>query len=139
MTRWGLLALALLLIASPSWADGVVVAADKCSATWLAPQTNADGSNLADLKEYGVYVASSAAAVAALATPTYVVASPELDPATGRTVKWDCSNKLAIGQYYAQIDAVDTSGNRGGRTVVVPFVVRDAVSPQVPGLPVFGQ
>lgn len=128
----------LLLASSVAWADGVVVNQATCQATWTAPQTNTDGTNLADLREYGVYVAATLQDLAALTAPTAIVAAPELDPPAGKTMTWLGCRQLAVGQWYAQIDAVDTSGNRSARTVPpVPFVVRDAVSPQAPGQPAF--
>lgn len=131
------MAVGLCLMAAEAWADGPVVNQSTCSGKWNAPQTNADGTNLIDLKEYGVYVAATPAALAALTAPVAVVVAPELNPPAGKTAVWPCA-QLATGQWYAQVDAVDTSGNRSTRSGVSPFVSRDDVSPQAPDIPTFG-
>lgn len=131
-----LLTIALLLVAGPAWAQtGVTVKQSTCTATWTAPQTNADGTNLADLKEYGVYVG---VALNAMTTITAVVPAPAADPAAGATATWPCKS-LVPGSYFIQVDAVDTSGNRSARTAAVPFVLipdPDVVPPSAPGVPV---
>ena len=122
----------LLFVAVPAWADGVVVKQSTCKLQWDAPQANVDGSNLADLAAYDVYIASTPAAVAALTVPTAVVTAPELDPPAAKIGEWPCS-ALPAAQYYAQVRARDTGGNASGRTPALPFVSQDDVSPQVPG------
>lgn len=127
-----LFTLALLLIAVPAFAQqGVVIKQSQCTMTADLVQTNADGSNLADLAGVGFYVAPTTTALAALATPTFTWSSPNLDPPTGATAVQPCSS-LPPGQYFAQWDLVDTSGNRSGRSPVVPFVSRDDVPPATP-------
>lgn len=133
-----LLLTVLLLVVSPAWADGPIINQATCSGTWSAPQTNTDGTNLNDLKEYGVYVAPSLPALAALTSPTAIIAAPQLDPPAGATAIWTGCRQLAVGQFYMQVDAVDTSGNRSARSATAPFVLADAVSPQAPGTPTFG-
>ena len=123
-----LMLFALLLVPTLAFAEGSVVKQSTCTITWTAPQVNADGTPLADLKEYGVYLGPSPASLTA---PVAVVAAPAPDPATGATASLSCKG-LAPGQYYAQVDAVDAAGNRSGRTPVVPFVSQDDVSPQAP-------
>ena len=58
MNRWhkilfttGLFAAILAVATFRAHADGPVVKQSTCSVAWMAPQTNTDGSNLADLKE----------------------------------------------------------------------------------------
>jgi len=128
----------LFALATPAWADGVVVKQSTCSLGWTAPQTNADATNLADLAAYGVYVAATPSALAALTAPVAVVPAPALDPPAGASGIWPCKS-LAPGQYYVQLDAVDTAGNRSVRSAVVPFVSADDVAPAAPtGLSVTG-
>ena len=124
-------------ITAQAQTEGPLVNQSTCLATWTAPQSNTDGSNLADLKEYGLYVAPTRAALAALTAPLAIVAAPELDPPAGKTGVWPCAT-LALGQWYIQVDAVDTASNRSARSGVAPFVLRDAVSPQAPGTPTLG-
>ena len=92
-----LLLFALLLVPTLAFAEGVVVKQSTCMITWTAPQVNADGTPLADLKEYGVYLGPSPASLTA---PVAVVAAPAPDPATGATASLSCKG-LAPGQYYA--------------------------------------
>ena len=123
-----LVAAALLLLPTFAWADGAIVKQSVCTATWDAPQTSADGTPLTDLKEYGVYVASVAVNPTA---PIAVVSAPAGDPPAAAIVTWPCKS-LVPGQYYVQVDAVDTAGNRSGRSPLVPFVSQDDVPPQAP-------
>ena len=118
--------------ASVAWADGPVVKQSTCTATWTAPQTNTDGTNLGDLKEYRIYVAPTLAALAVLTVPTAVVPAPELDPPLGKTGSWPCKT-LPLGQGYATVTAADTAGNESVRATVFPFILADDVSPQPPG------
>lgn len=126
--------LIVLVSASVVFADGVVVKQSTCKVDWDAPQTNADNTNLADLKEYGVYVTTTTTPLPPGSAPTAVVAAPELDPVAGRTGQWQC-NQLVPGQYYVQIDAVDTSANRSVRSPMLPFVSKDDVPPSGPPVP----
>lgn len=130
-TSIAILALGAALVGVP---EAPVEAASNtaCTITWTAPQTNADGTNLTDLKEYGVYIGANPAA---LTVPTAVVPAPSADPAVGATATYDC-RALAVGNYVAQIDAADANGNRSVRSAVVPFSVTDGVAPSKPGDPV---
>ena len=124
--------LALLLVPTLAFADGPVVKQSTCTVTWDAPQTSADASNLTDLAAYGVYVAATPAALAAMGfLGAIAVPAPATDPPAGASATWSCK-ALAPGQYYVQVDAVDTLGNRSGRSAVVPFVSQDDVPPQAP-------
>ena len=123
-----LLVLIALLVPSLAFAEGPILKQSACVLTWNVPQLNTDGSNLADLKEFGVYIGSSPSAMAA---PVAVVPVAVPDPATGATASWSCAG-LPIGQKYAQVDAVDSAGNRSGRSAVLPFELADDVSPQPP-------
>ena len=130
-----LIVAAVLAVAIPASAQAVNQAT--CLVSWTAPQTNADGTNLADLKEYGVYVGT---ALNLMTTVTAVVPAPNADPVAGATASWSCK-ALVPGSYFVQVDAVDTTGNRSVRTAAVPFsvVVPDVVAPSAPtGLQVVG-
>lgn len=114
---------------------GPVVKQSTCTATWPAPQVSADGTNLADLKEYRVYVASTVAGLTPTLAPTAVVPAPAGDPAAGATGTWSCKS-LAPGQWFLTVAAADTSGNEGVRSPISPFVSTDDVAPGAPGVPV---
>ena len=122
----------VVLIGGQAWADGPVVKQSSCGVSWTAPQQSADGSNLADLKEYRVYVAATAVGLAAQTAPIAVVPAPEVDPPAGKTGAWPCKS-LAIGQWYVTVTAADTAGNESVRPAAFPFVLADDVSPQAPG------
>lgn len=123
-----LIVLAILVAPVLAWADGPVVKQSTCVLTWEAPQTNADGTNLADLKEYGVYIGTAPNLMAA---PVAVVPAPSSDPVAGVSISWSCSH-LPLGQQYAQVDAVDLAGNRSTRTALLPFVLAEDVAPAAP-------
>lgn len=135
MKKIVLIAAALFLLPGYVYADGVVVKQSTCTATWTAPQTNADGTNLADLREYRVFVAPTAAGLTATLAPVAVVPAPALDPPAGATAQFSCKS-LAPGQWYITVSAVDTGGNEGVRSPIVPFVSTDDVAPSAPGAPV---
>lgn len=121
----------LLVVASVAEAQTpVTIKQSLCTVSWTAPQTNADGTNLTDLKEYGVYVGT---ALNAMQTPTAVVPAPSPDPAAGATASWPCKT-LPVGvNHFVQVDGVDTSGNRSVRTAPFgPFVLQDDASPAAP-------
>ena len=98
---------------------------------WNAPQTNSDGSNLVDLKEYHVLVGPEATGPW---TQVQVVQAASLDPSAGEQVFVQTSNwpLLTPGQYYATVRSVDTAGNPSVLATPVPFVVGDDVAPSPP-------
>jgi len=126
---------ALLLLPTLAGAEGVEVFKSTCKATVTAPQTKADGTNLDNLKEYGVYVADSTAALVKAkpkavkpgalvgAAPMATVPAAEPDPIAARTATWDCSG-LSLGQKYIQFDAVNVNGTRSVRTAALPFLLK---------------
>jgi hypothetical protein len=138
-----LVLIALLLAPAVAFAEGVVVKKSTCLLTAVAPQSSEDGSNLADLKEYRIYVAATPAELPPPTGPTTmvpiaVVPAPELDPPAGRILTWPCT-ALALGQWWVTASAVDTSGNEGARAAFVPFVSSpdpDVVPPSAPSAPV---
>ena len=76
---------------------------------WNAPTTNADGTALADLANYRIYLGTS--------TPTcpsasfHLVSSPTSTPASGEIVASRIVGLSAGTTYFARVTAVDTSGN----------------------------
>lgn len=124
-------AIVVALITSAAYADGPVVKQSTCTATWTAPQTNTDGSNLADLKEYRIYYSPGITVPPTVTAPFAVVPAPELDPPAGRQGTWPCKT-LPIGQGAVTVTAVDTAGNESARSAVFPFILADDVSPQPP-------
>ena len=141
-----LIAAAILAIPTLASAEGIEVFKSTCRATVTAPQTMAPpldctafNCNLEDLKEYGVYIASTPAALMA-APPVAVVPATEPDPTIGRTASLDC-NGLPAGQHYIQWDAVRVTGARSERTAIVPFVLKlspppTGAAPSAPSVPV---
>ena len=99
--------------------------------SWDAPQTNADGTNLTDLKEYHVLIGPTNTGPW---TQVEVVPAASLDPALGERIFTNVSDwgPLAKGQYYATIRAVDTAGNLSVMATSVPFVLGDVVAPSPP-------
>src|SRR3972149_2312668 len=114
-----------LVFAAPVLAIGPVVGAS-CSMSWTEPQTNTDGSNLADLKEYRIYVTQPPGLYGSTAAKT--VQAPAADPPTGATVQTPCPPGIPQGQNYATVIAVDTAGNPSPRSNESPFVL-DTVAP----------
>src|SRR5262245_42231964 len=104
--RWLLvpgIILAGILFATNPTAAGVL------DATWTAPTTNTDGSQLTDLSFYRVYYGASA-------TPyprgTFVtVPSPSPTPPAGQTVSTRLTGLGNNTVYNVSVAAVDTTGN----------------------------
>ena len=79
---------------------------------WNAPTTNADGSALADLANYRLYLGTTAPACP---SPSFhVVSSPTSTPALGEIVASRIAGLSAGTTYFARVTAVDTSGNESG-------------------------
>lgn len=123
-----ILVLALLLVPALASAEGPVVKQAACTLKWDVPQLNDDGTNLGDLKEFGVYVAADPTTLTA---PVAVVPATAADPAAGATASWSCVG-LPIGQQSAQVDAVNMTGKRSPRSAPFPFTVAADASPQAP-------
>lgn len=129
--KTGIIAAILLFGAGSAWAEGVVVKKSTCTVKWTEPQTNVDGTELLDLREYGVYVDS---APNLMVTPIAVVPAPNPNPILGAILSWPC-NSLTVGQKYVQIDAVDILGQRSTRSALVPFVLEADVVDGPPSAP----
>jgi hypothetical protein len=100
--------------------------------TWDAPQTNTDGTQLTDLKEYRVYVGTSPSGPW---TQVAVIVAPDANPIAGATAASLLSTWGTLaspGNYYTTVVAVDTSLNVGPVAIPVPFVLGDAVAPSSP-------
>ena len=127
----GLLAVAVLLLASAAWAIGPL---NPTTVSWTAPQTNTDGSNLNDLADYRIDLSVDGGT-----TWTQVTTTPaaEPDPISGRTQSLPITS-LGItqdGQYHVTLRACDTAGNCSARAAPsAPFVV-NRVAPSAPGAP----
>jgi len=104
--RWLLalgLALAGILPATRPAVAGVL------DASWAAPTTNTDGSQLTDLASYRVYFGTSATPCP---TGTFVtVPSPSSTPPAGQTVGTRLTGLANNTVYNVSVAAVDTSGN----------------------------
>jgi len=102
--RWLLasLVLAALIFAGP-------VGAGVLDASWTAPTTNTNGSQLTDLASYRVYYGP---ATAPCPGPAYFqVPSPTTTPGPNTTVSFRLSGLTAGTLYYVAVSAVDLSGN----------------------------
>jgi hypothetical protein len=78
-------------------------------ASWTAPTTNTDGSQLTDLASYRVYFGTSATPCP---TGTFVtVPSPSSTPSAGQTVGTRLTGLANNTVYNVSVAAVDTSGN----------------------------
>src|SRR5262245_13873952 len=78
-------------------------------ASWDAPQTNVDGSNLADLDSYRVYWALFPQAPCS-GTQFLVAPAVALDPAPGTRASLRLTNLTQGFTYNVQVTAVNTSG-----------------------------
>src|SRR5262245_40256928 len=95
--------------------SGVLIAttspasAGTLDATWTAPTTNIDGSQLADLASYRVYYGSGSSPCPGSAFIS--VASPTSSPASNQTVSLRLSGLVTGTTYFVAVTAIDTSGN----------------------------
>jgi len=79
------------------------------SLTWNAPTTNADGSALADLSSYRIYLGTATPSCPSASFLT--VASPTSAPPSGQVVSTRIAALTAGATYFVRISAVDTAGN----------------------------
>jgi hypothetical protein len=108
--------LSILAIPSGVFASGVEVGLS-CVVKWTRPQTNTDGTQLADLGGYLIFLARQPG--------QYDFGNPHATPPAAAT-EYLCSNMaVSLGQYYVVMRAVDISGNQSANSVEVPFVVVD--------------
>ncbi len=105
-----------LLIAALALVVSVTVTANVHAGSlplqWSAPTTNADGTALADLANYRIYLGTT--------TPTcpgasfHPVSSSTSTPASGEIVASRIVGLSAGTMYFARVTAVDSSGNESG-------------------------
>src|SRR5262245_58328972 len=95
--------LLLVLIATSPASAGIL------DATWTAPTTNIDGSQLADLASYRVYYGSGSSPCPGSAFIS--VASPTSSPASNQTVSVRLSGLVTGTTYSVAVTAINTSGN----------------------------
>lgn len=115
----------LVLSVATAVAIGPVVGAG-CKLEWTEPQTNTDGSNLADLAEYRIFISQTSGTYGA--TPAKVIPAPAADPPTGAVVNTPCPSGIPQGQNFAVLVAADTAGNSSPRSNEAPFFL-DTVAP----------
>lgn len=111
--------------------------------SFTEPQTNADGTDLADLGTYRLEF-SNVAGTGPFTFKTFTQAAPNLNPVAGSIVfiprtLWgvgmpnNCApvspSTQAGCQYWARAVAIDTSGNVSLPSAVVPFFLADSVAP----------
>ena len=90
-------------------AAGSSVEAASVTVTWGAPTTNADGTPLADLAEYRIYLGTVPPTCPGAAFHT--VSSPTATPASGETASATVTALSAGTTYFARLTAVDFDGN----------------------------
>ena len=78
-------------------------------ASWTAPTTNTDGSQLADLASYRVYYGSESSPCPGSAFIS--VASPTSSPASDQTVSLRLSGLVTGTTYFVAVTVINTSGN----------------------------
>jgi len=102
--RWllAILVLAALIFAGP-------VGAGVLDASWTAPTTNTDGSQLTDLASYRVYYGPATAPCQG--PVSFQVPSPTTTPGPNTTVSFRLTGLTAGIRYYVSVSAVDLSGN----------------------------
>ena len=77
--------------------------------SWTAPTTNADGTRLADLASYRIYLATSTPPCPSASF--FTVPSPTRAPASGQTMSSLVTALTPGTTYFARVTAVDNSGN----------------------------
>jgi len=77
--------------------------------SWTAPTTNADGTRLADLASYRLYLATSTPPCPSASF--FTVPSPTRAPASGQTMSSLVTALTPGTTYFARVTAVDNSGN----------------------------
>lgn len=110
-----LLLIAMLGEAGPSFA-GVL------DATWTAPTTNTDGTLLADLGSYRVYVTTAGGPCPT--SSSFTVASPTPSPGPGQTVSSRLTGLRAGTSYSVAVSAVDFGGRESACSGVASGVAR---------------
>ena len=123
-----LAALTFVLPIPTAQATGPVVGAT-CTFTWTEPQTNSDGTNLADLKEYRLLISQTSGAYGVVAAK--IIPAPLADPAAGSVLTSACPSGIPQGQNFAVMIAVDLGGNTSVFSNEAPFVF-DTVAPGAP-------
>jgi hypothetical protein len=104
--------------------------------SWTAPSTNSDGSALADLAGYRIYLGTS--------TPQcpgsgfLAVSSPTRSPQAGQTISQLVSSLSGDTTYFARITAVDTAGNESSCSAVASGVAHADIAVTPSGTTSFG-
>ena len=119
LRRWvptlGLIFGGVFIVAAPSEA-GIL------DASWIAPTTNTDGSQLTDMAAYRVYYGP---ATAPCPNTTYFqVASPTSSPAPNTTVTYRLTGLTPGTLYYVSVTAVDTTGNESACSLAASAVAQ---------------
>jgi hypothetical protein len=116
-----------------AWADGPNVVQSTCVASWDAPQTNTDGTNLSNLLEYRFYGAPDPATLLQ-GGPDLVIPAAQPDPPAGQRVSVSCSSS-PLGQRYFAVSAVNSLGVESALSTTVAVVIVTA-APSTPSAPV---
>ena len=112
------------------------VAAGILDASWTAPTTNTDGSQLTDLASYRVYYGP---ATAPCPGPVFFsVASSTSSPAPNTTVTYRLTGLTTGLLYYVSVSAVDTAGNESGCSLAASAIAQVDFSVTPTGSTSFG-
>lgn len=105
--RWWVVGLSVAL--SGVLLGGIPGEAGVLDASWTAPATNTDGSQLTDLSSYRVYYGTSSSPCPG---PSFFqVGSPTQSPGTGEMVSFRLTGLTVGALYRVAVTAVDMSGN----------------------------
>jgi hypothetical protein len=107
--RWRLKFLLVGLILAGSIVATARVEAASVTVNWLAPTTNADGTQVTDLAGFRIYLATSTPPCPSASFVT--VPSPTTTPAPEQAVSRIITGLTAGTTYFASVTAVDTAGN----------------------------
>jgi Glucodextranase, domain B/Bacterial Ig domain len=115
---------------------GSPVAAAVLDASWTAPTTNTDGSQLNDLTSYRVYYATTTSPCRGASF--FQIASSGSSPSPGQQVSFKLTGLTANTRYYVAVSAVDAGGNESGCSSVATAVAQAAFTVNPTGSLNFG-
>lgn len=122
--------LVILLVLAGSGEAGVL------DASWTAPTTNTDGSDLTDLLKYRVYYGTGASPCLG---PTFVeVASPSATPPANQTVSVRLTGLVSGTTYNVAVTAIDAGGNQSACSTPASAVAQVDFTVSPTGMVSFG-
>src|SRR5215831_18997762 len=91
-------------------------------ASWTAPTTNTDGSQLTDLGSYRIYYSTSATPCPG--STFFTLASSTTTPSQNQTVTFRLTGLTTSSTYNVAVTAVDTSGNESACSPIASGVAQ---------------